>query len=252
MKDMEIIYTEDISIDSPILVEGLPGVGNIGKIAADYLIEKLGARKIADIYSKFFPPQVLIGENGVLDLVRASLYYYDNKDGLKVVFLTGPYQAVDNRSHYEFVDVILDLAVNWNTKMIYTLGGYGTGKLIDEPRVLGAVTHEYIKKELVAAGVEFSKDEPSNGIVGASGLLLGMGKLRSLKGACLMGETSGYVLDPKGAKAIILALSSILNIEVDMEDLDKEISNLEFITEKLSEMEQININEKKKDLDYIG
>ena len=58
----EIIKTEDIQLKNAILLEGLPGVGNVGKLAATHLIEELKAKKCMEIYSSHFPPQVLIDD----------------------------------------------------------------------------------------------------------------------------------------------------------------------------------------------
>ncbi|MFA6679764.1 MAG: PAC2 family protein, partial [Candidatus Methanomethylophilaceae archaeon] len=44
----------------PILIEGLPGIGNVGKITADFLASSLNAEKFASIYSEHFPPQVML------------------------------------------------------------------------------------------------------------------------------------------------------------------------------------------------
>ena len=35
-----------IEIKNPILIAGLPGIGNVGKIAVDFLIEEMKAKKI--------------------------------------------------------------------------------------------------------------------------------------------------------------------------------------------------------------
>jgi uncharacterized protein len=39
------------------------------------------------------------------------------------------------------------------------------------------------------------------GIVGMNGLIIGIAKLRGMQGTCLLGETSGYVIDAKASKA---------------------------------------------------
>ncbi len=37
-------YLEKPKLDNPIFIEGLPGVGNIGRVAAGYLVEDLKAK----------------------------------------------------------------------------------------------------------------------------------------------------------------------------------------------------------------
>ena len=63
MSFTEIVVSEEVQLENAILLEGLPGVGNVGKLAAAHLIEELGATKCTEIYSSHFPPQVLIEES---------------------------------------------------------------------------------------------------------------------------------------------------------------------------------------------
>jgi len=41
---------------NPILIEGLPGIGQVGKLVAEYMIHVLGAVKMGEIHSIYFPP----------------------------------------------------------------------------------------------------------------------------------------------------------------------------------------------------
>ena len=88
------------------------------------------------------------------------------------------------------------------------------------------------------------------GIIGASGLLLGIGKLRGLEGACFMGETPGYLVDPNSAKAVLKILMKITNIEVDLSRLEEKAKEIEYIAQQLSEME--GMGKERDDLQYIG
>ena len=195
MEDIIIKMTEEPKLNTPILIEGLPGVGNVGKLAAEHLIEQLEATKFADIYSRYFPPQVLVNDDGTIKLVNNELYYLKNKNRKKsdLIFLTGDYQGLTPEGQYKLSYAILELAEKFKVKKIFTLGGYGLGRMVETPRVLGAAGNEKLVKEMKKFGVVFQKGEPGSGIVGASGLLLGLGKIRDIDGVCLMGETSGYL-----------------------------------------------------------
>jgi hypothetical protein len=252
MDNIKVVYYEEVEFESPVMVEGLPGVGNVGKLAAEHMVEQVKAVKFAEIYSKFFPPQVLLDDEGVIRLVSNSLYY-SKGEGKRpdIVFLTGDYQGLTPEGQYELADFVLELAKEWKVKMIFTLGGYGIGKMIEKPRVLGAATDMELVEELKGKGVIFSKGEPGSGIVGASGLLLGLGKIDGMKAACLMGETSGYFVDPKGAEAVLRVLASILSVEIDFKELESKAEQIDLITSKLKEIETPQ-EPKREDLGYIG
>ena len=250
MEKIMIKNYEEPELNSPIFVGGLPGIGNVGKIAADYFVDKLKMKKMADIYSEFLPPQVFINNN-VVHLVRESLYY--KKTGRKndLIFLTGDFQGTTQEGQYELSFRTLELLKKYKVSMVYTLGGYSVGKIVDEPRVLGAVTDKKLVRSLMRNGVVFPEGEPSGGIVGSAGLILGMGtELFSIPGACFMGETSGYFADPKSAREIIIVLSKVLKTRINLKDIDEKTKQLEDITEKMRQEAQTKTS--KDDLGYFG
>ena len=59
----------------PIFIEGLPGIGNVGKVVVDFLIDELKAKKLFDITSDTFPHSVFVTENNLIDLPKISIYY---------------------------------------------------------------------------------------------------------------------------------------------------------------------------------
>tara|TARA_B100001029_G_C15061523_1_gene458934 strand:- start:669 stop:1424 length:756 start_codon:yes stop_codon:yes gene_type:complete len=248
---IEIVKIEDIKLKDAILLEGLPGVGNVGKLAAMHLIEELKAKKCTEIYSSHFPPQVLIDDDGVVKLVNNELYYYKGKGKNKdLLFLVGEYQGMDSSGQYDLCNQLINLAKDMGVTSIYTLGGYGLGKLVPEPRVLGAATSDKMVELFKSADIEFIDGEPGAGIVGASGLLLGLGKLQGIEGGCLMGETSGYMVDPKSASVVLKSLQKLLGIKIDLEELEKRAKQVDNITNQLKENE--SEIEDKVDVNYIG
>ena len=86
MSFTEVVKIEDIKLKDAILLEGLPGVGNVGKLAAMHLIEELKAKKCTEIYSSHFPPQVLIDDDGVVKLVNNELYIIKAKEKIKIYY----------------------------------------------------------------------------------------------------------------------------------------------------------------------
>jgi uncharacterized protein (TIGR00162 family) len=252
MESIKTIFYEEPELNDPILVEGLPGVGNVGKLAAEHLLDQIQAKKFADIISKHFPPQVMVDDEGLIKLVNNEMYY-SKGEGKRpdLIILVGDYQGLTPDGQYELSDNTLQIAKRYGVQMIYTLGGYGIGKMVEKPRVLGAATDRELVAEMKKRGVVFSKGEPGSGIVGASGLLLGLGKIYNIKAVCLMGETSGYFVDPKGAEVVLRVLADILNVEVDFSALQDKAEQIDLITSKIKEIETPQ-EPKKEDLGYIG
>ncbi len=252
MDDIVVIYRERPELRDPILIEGLPGVGNVGKLAAEHMVDQLKATKFIEIYSKFFPPQVLVSDSGVVKLVNNEMYYAKLPDlPNDLIILVGDYQGLTPDGQYELSDRTLQIAKEFGVSTIYTLGGYGLGKMVESPRVLGAVTDESLVEQMTSFGVTFSKGEPGSGIVGASGLLLGLGAIQGMKSVCLMGETSGYFVDPKGAQAVLEVLARILKVQIDFTELEDKAQQIDALTSKLRESES-QPEPRREDLGYIG
>lgn len=254
MKDVSIDITEEPRLENAVFVEGLPGVGNVGKLAADHLIECLGATKFATVTSKYFPPQVLVLGDGTIRLVNNEMYYWKAKEpGQRdLVILIGDYQGLTADGQYVLVEAVLDLLQKLGVKTLYTLGGYGTGKMLEKPRVLGAATSRALVTELKAKNVVFRKNEPGGGIVGASGLFLGLGMRRGMEGVCLMGETSGYLVDPKSAQSVLEILSDILSVKIDFADLESRAEQMDKLAQQLRDLERAAESPSDEDLRYIG
>ena len=58
--DPEIKILKSINPAELVLVCGLPGMAYVGKIPVDYIIQQLKAELVGEVYSKHFPPYVLI------------------------------------------------------------------------------------------------------------------------------------------------------------------------------------------------
>jgi uncharacterized protein (TIGR00162 family) len=240
-------------LKNPIFIEGLPGIGNVGKLAAEHIIESINAIKFAELHCKDFPPQVFINIDGTIKLVNNEFFYWKakNRDQRDLILLTGDYQGLSSQGQYELVEKILDLIQEMGVKEIYTLGGYGLGYEIEDPKVLCATTDISLVKQMKKYGAIFKKNEPGGGIVGASGLLIGLGKLRGLQGVCFMGETPGYLVDPKSAKAVLNVLMKVTNINISLSALEKKAKEIERIAHQLKEIEGLS-KEKSEELKYIG
>ncbi|QSZ66825.1 proteasome assembly chaperone family protein [Methanofollis aquaemaris] len=247
MDDIGVAYLTEDKVQADILVEGLPGIGQVGKLVVEHMIQELGAEKIVDIISVFLPPQVLIDPGGVVRLPANEIYLWKGEEK-SIAFLIGDFQSTSNEGHYLLADAYLDVAEELGVKRVYTLGGFGVGHLVEEPRVLGAVNDEKLIEEVTEAGGVMAGDEPG-GIVGAAGLLLGLATERGMDGICLMGETPGYLVDPKSAGGVLAVLTRLLGVEVDPTQLAVHAAEMEKILARYEEMER---GKEEESLNYIG
>lgn len=251
MKDIEIETVADITLDDPTLVEGLPGVGHVGKLAAEHLLDEYDGELVRRVYTTEFPPQVSVDDDGVAELTCAEFHAVQTEDA-DLLVLTGDHQAASNDGHYQITEAFLDVAEAFGATRAYALGGVPTGELVEEYTVLGAVSDAALKPALEDADVEFRPDEPAGGIVGVSGLLVGLGDRRGFDAGCLMGETSGYLVDPKSARAVLEALGVVLGFDVDFGSLEERAEEMEEVVGKIQEMQDGGPAMPDDELRYIG
>ncbi|MBI4896189.1 MAG: proteasome assembly chaperone family protein [Candidatus Aenigmarchaeota archaeon] len=245
-------------LKKPILIEGLPGIGNVGRVAAGYMVSELKMKKLADIYSQHFLPLVLLHDDAVAHMLKNELYvYYGKKKDILV--LTGDTQSMTPEGHYHVCEAIINVAEKLGVKDIITLGGFTNGEEVANPRVIGAVSEKELVKTYNKYGIMFGKDHQIGTIVGASGLLIGFAKLRKMHGLCLMGETAGvpFMTDPRAADRVLSVLRDILGIKLDLTKLEKTIKQMEVQIKKTDKIHQSMLQElsktgKDESIRYIG
>ena len=259
----EIIYSEKPKLTNPIFVEGLPGVGNIGRVAVGYLVEELKAKKFATMSSEWFFPFVMLHDNYLIHLPNNEFFYYKakNKGERDLVFLVGDCQSLTPQGHYQVSSKILEVVQGLGCKEIITIGGLATGELDEKPKVVGAVSHKELLEKYKPYGIDFNAGEKVGYIVGAAGLLLGLGKEKGMKGICLLGETTGFpiVTDPKSAEVVLGTLIKILKLKINMGKLEERVKEMENFIKKVESLQkkaltQISKDEKspKDETRYIG
>jgi len=222
--------------NNPILIEGLPGLGLVGKIAIRYLIKQSKAQKFAHLYSPHFPYFVLVNKKGSVRLLRGSFYYWKNTEGKSDLLLfTGDSQSQTIEGQYEIAERMLDFAKKHNVQTIVTIGGYRV-ETDEKPKVFVAATSPEILSEATKAGAVIS--ESGSPIVGTAGLILGLARFKKIQALCLLGETRGYLPDPMSARSVLEVLKSMFGFDLNLAGLDADIAKAEKMVSRLQKIEE--------------
>jgi len=213
----EIRISERPELKNPILIEGLPGIGLVANIAVAFLIKKLKANLLGEIRSAAFPDIAVVEKDGAIKTPFCRLYYYKGREneGRDLLLLHGNTQALTRRGQYELCNAILDVSERFGCKYIITLGGYRPGKRVERPNLYYAASDPKAARTAASIGAEILSGQ----IYGVAGLLIGLAALRGMRGFCLLAETSGDILDVKAAREVLKAISGILELNIDLEDL---------------------------------
>ena len=224
-KPVKIILPE---VKNPVFIEGYPGVGLVGHIAANFLAKELGMEMIGYVESPFIPPMALILEGKP----NPPLRFY-GKDNVIVA-------VADIYVPPTLVNEIARELVNYLTKMnagkVVSMGGIGIGFFKEQMDVWGVGTREDLNKELEENGVKLLQ---YGSIMGMSGKLLWEASKNGLNAYVLLGETFGDRPDPRPAANVIEALKKLVPLEVSTEPLLQEAKAIEEQLRRMHEqMEQ--------------
>jgi len=236
MKKTIILEIEKINPERAVLIEGLPGLGLVGKIASEYLIKQLKARKVAELYSPHFAHFVIVDDEGSLRLLRLEFYYWrGEKTDRDFIFLTGDCQAQTVEGQYEVADAIFNYAREKNVDLIITLGGYQR-EIVGEPRIFASATNRRLLEDIMKFG---AKSSPTGSpIIGIAGILVGLSGFNGVDALCLLAETRGYRPDPKASKSLLNLLSKMFKFNIDLSDLEGEIARYEKMEERIRRIER--------------
>lgn len=242
-------------VENPVLIEGLAGIGHIGRNVVSYLAEHLDAEKIGELHSDHFPPYTIVKDDKTVEKIKNNIYQLET-DNDDYILIEGNAQAQTPEGHHEVARELINFAQDSSVSKVMTIGGYGTGDVVEDPEVFGAVTEADLVEEYEEHGLQFDHDVGQ--IVGVSGLLLGEAQDEGIPGVCLLGETPGFLLsDPKSTEAVLKAAESIMQVELDYSDLDEKVEESQEVLKKLQKLQNQQSPDQDQqqsgnDLGYIG
>ncbi len=217
---IEFIITEKKpGLKKPILIEGLPGLGLVGTIAASYLVEKLNMKPYGYITSEKFPPLVAIHDHKPEYPIRL---YYSKKHNL-IILLSEfiiPLNCVKNLSD--------DIFKFSKTKKIKEIISLGSIQIKGEQDTVYVITSD--KKGLARTKkmkeIELIKEGATTGV---TAMLLAKGSIDdSISIISLLAEANPEYVDPRAASMVLQRLNELIpSLKVNTAQLDKEAKDME-------------------------
>ncbi len=217
------IITKPLSLENPIIVEGFPGIGLVGNIASQHLIDELDMEYVGSMESKYFPP-IAVLFNGIINM---PVRIYQSKDhNILTVISDIPIHPTIS---YEVSKVLVDWAQSINVKEIVSIAGIAT--MSSEEKVFGAATNDDMLDK-IKDHVEIFQVGTISGI---SGSVMTECVMRNIPAISLLGETNSPNPDPRAAASVISILKIIYGLPIDTENLMDQAEQIEVELQKLAE-----------------
>jgi|TARA_B100001245_G_scaffold29586_1_gene19141 hypothetical protein len=199
------------------ILEAVPGVGNVGKIVVDSLVDKHPSRTIGWILHPDFPPHSTLDGNGFVSPPRININSILLPDGRTIITVGGPLQPMTAAGQYEVSEAILEMASESGTPQLLVLAGLAAGTDDREIHVICADAE--VRKNLEANDIPVSKEHPKAGMIGIAGLLISLSPLYGVPAIGLVAETIGASTDVLAADRLASWIEAGLDLPLDL-DLD--------------------------------
>lgn len=224
-----IQYGKIQKLKNPVMIEGLPGIGNVGKVTTDFMIDQLKAKKIYEFKGSSIPHSVFVNEQSLVELPRIELYLKSTPTR-DILLLAGDVQPITEEACYEFCEKVLQICDMLGCKEIIALGGIGLKQVPKHPKVFCTGTErKYVQSFAKSTGVNDKLYGIVGPIVGVSGVLVGLSARTERNAIALLSETYSHpmYLGVKGARELLKVLNKYLSLKLNLKQLDTDIAELE-------------------------
>ncbi|MFB6171883.1 MAG: proteasome assembly chaperone family protein [Haloarculaceae archaeon] len=222
------VRADGVDLDSPTLIEGLPGAGLVGKIAADHLVEEFEMTHYADVRCEGLADVAVYEADSRAVLTPVRIYADEERD-LLVLQSDVP---VSPSSAEAFVGCLSGWVAERDAFPLY-LSGLPVEEKSDVPALFGVATGA-AGDRVADAGIE--PPEQGGLVSGPTGALLARAADEELDSVALVVETEAQFPDPEAARTLLQnGIEPLAGIEVDTEELVERAAEIREAREQLAQ-----------------
>ncbi|MDD2678732.1 MAG: PAC2 family protein [Candidatus Nanoarchaeia archaeon] len=252
-EDFSVKWFSKKSVIGAELILGIPGIGNVANLSADYLIKKLKAELICRIESTYLPNIAIITSESLLMLPSYDLYFVSIKSK-KIAFLKSNYAPINEKYNYELAEFLAGIIKKKGIKRVFTIAGIAYKEMPKNIMLHCAANDKKLVKHLKDSGLIFDGNKSVNLIIGSAGLLLTSCQKKGVPGACILASTFGHPqhMGIKEARKVIKFFSDYFKLNIDLSDIDKDIKKINAEIKKMKLGNQSNEDSSQRISRYIG
>ena len=228
MAQIEVV--RDMELESPVLVEGLPGVGLVGKIAADHLVRAFDMDHYASCHCEGLPKVAAYQEDD--PAVRPPVRIYAD-EGRDLLVLQSDVPVSPERAT-AFSTCVTGWLVEEDVTPIY-LSGLPAEK-DGVPEMYGISTGD---GDALLAEHDIAQPPESGLVSGPTGALLSEASQADLDGLGVIVQANKQFPDPEAARVLIVeGIEPIADIEVGTDTLVEQAEEISQARENLAKQMQ--------------
>ncbi len=221
--NVQVILEKEPTVKNPILIEGFPGIGLVGNIASQYMVNELNMTYLGAISSRFFPPlAVLLG-----GIVNMPVRIYE-KEEKQLVVITADI-PIHPLASYDIGKEIVSWAESIKAKEMVCLAGITV--MSEQHRVFGVAS----TKEMLDRIKDKTEIFELGTITGITGSIMNECRMRKMPAICLLGETTSDEPDPRAAILVVETLNKIHGLGVSTTKLAEQADQIEVQMHQLAQ-----------------
>ena len=222
----------DVALENPTLVEGFPGVGLVGKIATDHLVEHLDMRYYASVHCEGLP-RIGIYRGGDRTVQPPVRLYVSEVHDLFALRSDAPISAA---AVEDIADCLTGWIVDQGATPLY-LSGLQADVDDEDDRDLYGVATGNGSERLEAADIAVP---PEDGVItGPTGALINSAARDDIDSVGLVVECDPQFPDPRAASILLEeGIEPLADLEVDVEELVTSAKEIRAKREQLAQQMQ--------------
>jgi len=219
-----------------IIIEGFPGMGFIGSITTEFLVDHLKAEKIGKIEFTEQTPVVAIHNSKV---VEPFGIFYSKRFNLIILHAINPVNNIE----WKITDAIEKLSKIVNAREIISIEGVASQS---------STSNAYFYSKRFNKNFEKINIQPlKEGII--MGVTASIILRDNLPSSCIFVETHSQLPDSRAAAKVIETLDRYLKLDVDYKPLLQKAQEFEGKLKDIMQQSKMASTEKeKKELNYLG
>ncbi|WP_227376562.1 proteasome assembly chaperone family protein [Haladaptatus halobius] len=226
------VVADDVELDAPTLVEGLPGLGLVGKIATDHLVEEFDMTYYAGIDCDGIP-QIAVYQDDDRELLPPVRLYADEERNLVALRSDVP---VSPDSAPEFATCVTSWIESNDATPLF-LSGLPHQKQADEvPSLYGVATGD---AGTLLDDHDISAPNETGAVSGPTGALLHRAGKEKLDAVGLVVQSDPQFPDPEASRILIeKGIGPLADVDANTDDLVERAEDIRQQKEQLAQRMQ--------------
>lgn len=175
------------------LLEAVPGVGNVGKLVVDSLVEGYESELVAKILHPDLPPHATLDSDGFLIPPSLDIHQVTLPKGGTLLTLSSNFQPITPAGQYEVASELLEACKSAGVGRVLILAGLAAEPGDDAVHLVCPSAED--RGAMEKLGLVTSTEHPSAGIIGLTGMIASLAPTFEQPAVCAVAETVGTSVD---------------------------------------------------------